>query len=499
MERHSSLDKLRRVVNNSIFSFLGQLVTWTSTLLLTIAYGRFLGATRFGELYFAITFVLLFGFPVEFSFNLQLTRDVAQEPGKALRYLSNTLLIKGVLWGVLYSLILLISWLLGYSMEERVLVEICGITLLSTAVTGTFASLHYAFERVIIPVAGLILEKGLAALIGIFLLRNGAGVQVMALVLLGSSLVDAVWQAIWFFRLVGISFVIDRVLIRELIRTSIPFLTYGVLGVIYSRVDTVLLSLMTNATIVGWYGAAYRVYDTLFFVPNIVINYIMYPIFSKFSITSAATLKLAIEKSTNFLLFLAIPITGGLIITAPNIIGFLFRRADFSHSIPVLQALALGTVFLYINAVFAAILMSTNQGKKVTIMAAVALVFNLGLNLILIPHFQLIGAAVVTALTELLLLCIATAFLPKYLLPLRSLRVGAKAMIASIAMIVAILPLRTFSIFILLLIAPLVYFGTATLLGTIPREDIQALYSAVRHKVQPTQPASIVEQQEEHF
>src|SRR5438552_3970878 len=110
------MTKLRRVVNNTAISFVGQIVTWTSTLLLISAYGRFLGDVRFGELYFAITFILLIGFPLEFGFNQQLIRDVAQDPDKALGYFSNTLIIKIVLWFFLYGLILLLCWLLRYSL-----------------------------------------------------------------------------------------------------------------------------------------------------------------------------------------------------------------------------------------------------------------------------------------------------------------------------------------------------------------------------------------------
>src|SRR5215469_3495428 len=99
------MDRLRRVINNTGISLLGQVVTTTSTLLLIIAYGRFLGDFKFGELYFATTFVLLIGVPLEFGFNQQLTRDVAQEPTRALRYLSNTLLIKVVLWLILYGIV----------------------------------------------------------------------------------------------------------------------------------------------------------------------------------------------------------------------------------------------------------------------------------------------------------------------------------------------------------------------------------------------------------
>lgn len=482
------MSRLRRVVNNTAISLAGQVVTWTSTLLLTSAYGRFLGDIKFGELYFAITFIMLIGFPLEFGFNQQLTRDVAQEPGKALRYFSNTILIKIALWFVLYGLILVICWLLGYSPEQRVLIAICGVTLLSTSIANTFAALHYAHERVLYPAVGTIFEKGLSALVGIILLRLGAGVQVMAFVLLGGSLINALWQSIWFFRLVGSKFSIDLALVRDLVRTSIPFLTYGVLGVIYYRLDTVLLSLFTNTAVVGWYGAAYRLFDTLVFLPNLVILAIMYPVFSKLSNTSEASLKLAIEKSMNFLLFCGIPIAATMIAAAPNIIGFLYHRSDFIPAMPVLQALAPGLVFLYINTVFSTIIMSTKQEKKITIMAAAALVFNLELNFIMIPLFQQIGAAVVTSLTELLLLCIGVAFVPRRLLPFGSLRVGAKAIAASLVMCLVILALRNFNIFLLLSAALLVYLGAATLLGTIPREDIKTLYSSIRHKAQQTLP-----------
>src|SRR5947209_19557854 len=109
------MNRLCRLASNTVSSLLGQVVRWASALLLTIAYARFLGDAKFGELYFAITFVLLIGFPLEFGFNQQLTRDVAQEPGKALGYLSNTILIKAVFWLRLYSLIPLVCWLVVYS------------------------------------------------------------------------------------------------------------------------------------------------------------------------------------------------------------------------------------------------------------------------------------------------------------------------------------------------------------------------------------------------
>ena len=488
---HITRINMERIVNNTAISLVGQLVTWISTFFLTVAYGRFLGDFKFGELYFATTFVLLFGIPVERGFGPQITREVAQDTSKALRYLSNTLLIKVMLWLILYSLILFLSWVLGYTVEERVLVAICGITLLSTGISTTFAAMHYSFERVVFSVVGTILEKGLSAVFGFILLRNGASVEVMAFVLLGGSLISTTWQGIWFFRLTGVGFIVDSTLIRKLLRTSIPFMFYGMMGVMYYRLDTVLLSLMANSEVVGWYGAGYRLFDTMVFLPSLLITAIMYPVFSKLSTSSKTNIQLAVEKTMNFLLFCGIPTATLMIVAAPNIIGFLYHSAEFDNTIPVLQALAPGIVFLYMNSVFSSAIVSVNQEKKITYMAAAALIFNLGLNLILIPLYKQIGAAIVTSLTEMLLFSIyITITVPRYLLPLRSLRVGAKILLASLIMALVTWTLRGYHIFVILPVALVVYLGAATVLRTITREDIQALYSAVRHKAQRTTPTS---------
>ena len=304
-------------------------------MLLTIAYGRFLGDVKYGELFFAITFVSLIGFPIELGFNQQLTRDVAEKPEKAQAYLWNTLLIKVMLWMLLYGLILLLAWALGYSQEQRTIVAICGITLLSGSIVNIFAALHYAFERTLFPAVGMILEKGLSACVGFILLKNGATVQTMAFVLLGGSLVDGIWVALWFFRLVGWRVAVEKAVIRQLVHSSIPFVVYGMLGVIYYRIDVVLLSLMTNTAVVGWYGAGYRLFDTIFFIPSILVNAVLYPVFAKLSINSRSTLKMAVEKCMNLLLMCAVPIATLFVVAAPNIVGFLYHRPEFVHSIPV--------------------------------------------------------------------------------------------------------------------------------------------------------------------
>src|SRR2546423_8096590 len=117
--------------------------------------------------------------------------------------------------GVMLCCYSLCSMGAGYDQEQRSLVAICGITLVSGSIVNIFTALHYAFERTLFPAVGLMLEKGLAACIGFILLKNGATVQTMAFVLLGGSLIDAIWVALWFFSRVGWHVVINKTIIYK--------------------------------------------------------------------------------------------------------------------------------------------------------------------------------------------------------------------------------------------------------------------------------------------
>jgi O-antigen/teichoic acid export membrane protein/acetyltransferase-like isoleucine patch superfamily enzyme len=483
------MNSLRRVLSNTGISFFGQIVTWLSTLALTIAYGRFLHGNTFGELFFVVSFVALVGFPIEFGFNQQIVRDVAQDPSRALRYPLNVLLLKLALWIALFSTTLLLSGALGFNSDEHYLLIMCGATLLIDSISSTFGSIQTAAQRQAFPALAIVIEKSLGAVVGILWLRSGGGIQAAGVALVGGAVAGAVWQLFWFMRLVGIRLRLDLHLIRELVRQSLPFLTYGVLGVIYYRIDTVLLEALTSTTTVGVYGAAYRLFDTLVFLPNIVILAVMYPVMARLSIDSERQLKLAIEKSVNFLLVTGIPIMVGLIVAAPNIIGFLYHRSDFTASVPVLRALAPGLAILYLNAVWTTSLMSLKLEKRLPWIAGTALLFNVGGNLLLIPRLGGVGAAIMTSLTELLLMSLALAMLPRHLLPVRSLVTSVKAVGASLGMALVVFAMSRAPILVIVPVAGIVYMVGATLLATIPRGDLAALYMAIARRTRGVAPA----------
>ncbi len=472
------MNTLRRTVNNIALLMSGQVVTWVSTLILSAAYGRFLGANGFGELYLATTFTSLIGFPIEFSFNQQVVRDVAREPLHARRYITMSLVLKGVLWVGLFALALLLSVLLGYSPIVRWLIVISGIMLVTSAISSTLIAVQTAFMQPGMAKFGSVIEKVVDTILAVLLLRAGADVIPVALALLVGSIAGMVWQIVRTARLLGFRFEWDGPVARTLIRSGMSFLAYGVIGVIYYRIDTILLSVYATNSAIGVYGAAYRLFDTLTFIPGIVVGSIMSPILSRYAVdTDKGKLRLAIEKSTTAMLLCSAPAAAGLIVAAPNIIGFVYQRQDFAGSEGVLQALAIGLIALYLNSVLTTVLVSTGQERKLPIMAIAALVFNVALNLFLIPRFMDMGAAWATSLTEALLLGIGLGLMDRSLIPVRLWKITVKIAVASLVMAVVATALNTYTIVVIMPIAAVVYVGAVLALRVLPAEDMAQIKS----------------------
>src|SRR5581483_8931024 len=152
---------LRRLLSNAAISLLGQAVTWASTLVLTLAYGLYLGDAKFGELYFALTFISLLGIPIASGsgYNVQISRYIAKSPDEGAKFLTNMVAIKLAWWMLIFPIALLVSLFLGFGAETNALVAICGLTLLSSSISTSLTAVQYSYERALFPVVGSIVEK----------------------------------------------------------------------------------------------------------------------------------------------------------------------------------------------------------------------------------------------------------------------------------------------------------------------------------------------------
>lgn len=473
---------LRRALGNTAIMLVAQGITWSATLVTTAVLGARLGVDGFGTLYLAMSFGLLFGVLVEFGLNQQLVRAIARDPALAGPYLVNALAIKLALAFVAYLAILALIDVLGYSAEVGSVIAVYCLILAWNGVSTTFTAVYQGTQRVVYAAVGSIIEKLLVCLLAIGLLWLGFGVVAMAAVFVAGAVASAVWQGLYLRRVARLELQLDRAVIGTLVRNAIPFLAYWVLGSLYYRLDTILLSKLTDATVLGWYGAAYRLFDTLVFLPSIVASAILFPILAQLSVQSRPALQRAMIKGLDLILIVGIPISVGLFTLAEPIIRLIYRQADFVQAVPALQWLAVGLLLLYINSILSVTLVSLNEERKMTLVAGLALVLNLGLNLALIPMFQHVGAAATTAATEGFILAYLLAVTPRDLLARSTLGVFAKAGIAAAAMALVLIALRDQSLGLLVPLGAAVYFLVGVALRLVPLEDYRLIRMALTRR-----------------
>ncbi|MGN6675411.1 MAG: flippase [Thermomicrobiales bacterium] len=482
---------LRRTIGNSAILLASQVITWTASLVLTAALGWRLGDAAFGDLYLAMAFGTIFSVLVEFGLNQQLVRAVARDPSLAGPYLLNSLVIKVAFAVLSYGLIFALVILLGYPAQLRLTVMIYCLILFWNSLATSFTAVYQATQRLLYPAVGTIIEKVLVCLVALVLLARGYGIIAMAAVFVAGAAANAIWQGACLGKTMPWTTRLDAHLVRTLAVGALPFFLYWVLGSIYFRIDTVLLSKLAAPAVVGWYGAAYRLFDTLVFLPNIVSSAILFPILARLSVESRPALQRAMSKGLDIILIIGVPLCTGLFILAGPIIRFIYRRPEFLPAVPALRWLAVALVLLYINSLLGVTLVSLNEERKLTLVAGLATVLNLGLNWLLIPHYQHIAAAAVTAGTEGFIFCYLFAIMPRDLLARRNLVVLAKTALATGIMAVALFALHELRLPLLVLVGAMVYGTAGFALRLAPLEDVRLFRQALLARRRPAAEAEV--------
>ena len=473
------METLRRALGNSALMLISQAITWSSTLILTGALGSHLGDAGFGNLYLAMSFAAIAGLLVDFGLNEQLIRAIARDKQLAGSYLINAVSIKLGLAVVTYLATMVIARLLGYSAELRLVIAIFCLILFLNALGATLTAIGRGIEYVFPASTALILEKVFVMVAALILLNRGYGIVVVAAAFVAGATLNTAWQAFHLRRRLALNGAVDRRTISLLVRGAVPFLAYWVLGAVYYRIDIVLLSKLSAPEVVGWYSAAYRLFDTLFFLPGIVSGVVLLPILSRTSAVSRAQLRLTVGKGLDLLLLLGVPICTGLFVLAEPILGFIYRRDEFLNAVPALRLLAIALIVVYANSVFSIVLISINSERKLAVIPALATVFNVALNLALIPRFGHVAAGAVTLATECIILVSLLVCLPADLRPHRSLIVLGKALGAAAVMAFVLRLLWGQNLLLLIAAGGAAYCLAALALRLVPLSDLRLLRAAL--------------------
>ena len=169
---------------------------------------------------------------------------------------------------------------------------------------------------------------------------------------------------------------------------------------LYKVMDKVMLGLMSEISEVGYYEQCEKIVNIPLGIITALGTVMLPRISNLVAKNDEKTIKEYIDKSINFMMFLAFPICFGLIATSNKFIP-LFLGDSFSKSIYLMYFLAPTIIFISLANVLRTQYLIPKEKDKIYIMSVIiGALINLGINLAFIPKFGSIGACYGTILAE---------------------------------------------------------------------------------------------------
>lgn len=178
------------------------------------------------------------------------------------------------------------------------------------------------------------------------------------------------------------------------IKPVLKVFSFSVVTSIYLQLNTVLLGFLKNALAVGYFAAATKVMQMLLTMSACLGSVMMPRASHLIAENKEAEFNRLIQKSYDFTLAIALPMTIGLIFCAPSLITALCG-VKFEHSILPSQIIAPIILMVAISNVFGIqVLFPKGKINIVTLCCGIGAVADLILNLCLIPFFSYIGTSI---------------------------------------------------------------------------------------------------------
>ena len=350
------------------------------------------------------------------------------------------------------------------------------------AIFITFAQLFYSvfvsYEKMEYKSIGIIVSS-ILILAGVFLaIYLKFNIIQFSLIYLVSGAFILIYILIAYsykFSLPKIAFKIEQW--KSLIQESWPFAITLISISIYTWIDTIILSSIKGQEAVGFYTASYILILLLLFIPG-VFNDAVFPIMSKYYVSSKKSLAFTFEKLFKIMMIFAIPIGVGTVIIANKVILLIYGE-QFIGAIIALQILIWSTVLIFARSPFERLLESSNRQLAVTKVFFIGVIFNIIFNLIVIPKYSYVGAGIITVLTDALVLGLLLISTKDMELSIsKKTRISLiKIVVASLVMGITLKYLLNLNIFILIIVGIIIYVILLLILKIFDKEEIMMMKS----------------------
>jgi O-antigen/teichoic acid export membrane protein len=203
-------------------------------------------------------------------------------------------------------------------------------------------------------------------------------------------------------RLAPVRLVLSRERWRALLRVGLGVGAAGILVTLYVKLDQILVFELAGSQQAGLYGAAYRILDQIQFIPVSVMT-TLFPLIAAAHPHDLARVRKLLQAAGEYLTMASLPALAFTLVAAHSIIALLFGSnfTEAAPALPILMGAFVSISFGYLAGNMVVILELQSRFFRY---AAIGLVVNASLNVLLIPRYGFLAAAWITLATEVVVM-----------------------------------------------------------------------------------------------
>ncbi len=435
------------VAKNTIWQGVGITTSRLVKAILVIYAARLLGTHGYGIFSYALGIAGFFSVFSDIGLGGILTREASKAPSSLQTYFSTTLVLKLIFTLASFILIIGITPFITNIPEALPLIPLAALIIALDGLRDFVLTLARVKEKMQIEAALHAITNISITAFGLFAVLSQ---KTPAVLLLGYALGTALGtiSALWYFREYLRNFwkFFERTLVLTILKEAWPFAFVGVLGIVMTNTDTIMLGWFLDAEAVGLYTAALRPVQLFYFLP-VILSVSLFPPFARLAGKNPEQFRRVFEAALLLTFLLSLPLLAGGLVLSSDIIQFVFGpgylEATPAFTVLLFTLLTNFPAALLVNAIFA-------HGKQERYAGALFLgaIGNALLNVVFIPLYGIVGAAIAT-LTAQLLAYGSMWYVLEHIAPFVLFRRLPRIVLATLGMAGAVFLMKTLGLHIL--------------------------------------------------
>lgn len=406
--------EFRKILGNTSWLFADRILRMGIGLFVMIWVARYLGVEQYGTLNYASAFVALFSTISTLGLPSLVIRTITESLEDKDKILGTTFWLQ--LGGGIVTLILTVVTIFLVKPNDTLMISLV-VILGSMGIFKSFDTIDLWFQSQV-QSKYTVLAKNTAfiifAIVKVILINLKAPLIAFAWATLAEFIIGAIGLVIA-YQYQGYSFKLWRwslSLAQKLLKESWPLILSGLTIMIYMKIDQIMLGSMIDVTAVGLYSSATRISEVWYFIPTAIASSVAPSIYQAKKDGNDSRYYQIIVKLLKILNLVAISIALPMTFLSKPLILLLYGQ-EFIEAGTILAIHIWASLFVFMGVASSPWFIAeglTDLSFRRTFLGAIT---NVVLNLILIPVYGGVGAAIATVISQAIASFISNATHPK--------------------------------------------------------------------------------------